>query len=183
MKLPTHRTGLPANVDMITGSALTPVLESVSALPAPAYRQEGGASSRLAPERNPLEGDRQERSLLNCLSFDQLDLARHLLSQFEIVGDNDQGNSFHPVQFEQQVEDRFCCPCIEVACRLVSQKNFGLQHHGPGYSYPLLLSSGELSGLMDQAFLQTDEGQDGFRSRSRLLLCHPLNETGKQCVF
>jgi len=48
MKLPAHRAGLPGNVDMITGSALTPVLESVSALPAPAYRQEGGASSRLA---------------------------------------------------------------------------------------------------------------------------------------
>jgi len=36
---------------MIAGSALTPVLESVDALPAPAYRQEGGAYSRLARER------------------------------------------------------------------------------------------------------------------------------------
>ena len=36
---------------MITGSALTPLLESVAALPAPAYRQEGGLSSRLARER------------------------------------------------------------------------------------------------------------------------------------
>jgi hypothetical protein len=34
MKLPAHTTGLPGNVDMITGSALTPVLESVTALPA-----------------------------------------------------------------------------------------------------------------------------------------------------
>ena len=33
MKLPAHRAGLPGNVDMIIGSALTPVLESVSALP------------------------------------------------------------------------------------------------------------------------------------------------------
>jgi len=33
------RPGLPGDVDMITGSAF---------LPAPAYRQEGGASSRLA---------------------------------------------------------------------------------------------------------------------------------------
>ena len=37
--------------DMIAGSALTPLRESVSALPAPAYRQEGGASSRLARDR------------------------------------------------------------------------------------------------------------------------------------
>ena len=29
-----HRVGLPGNVDMIIGSALTPVLESVTALPA-----------------------------------------------------------------------------------------------------------------------------------------------------
>jgi len=43
-----HRAGLPGNVDIITGSALTPLRESVTALPAPAYRQEGGASSRLA---------------------------------------------------------------------------------------------------------------------------------------
>jgi hypothetical protein len=64
------------------------VLESVTALPAPANRQEGGASSRLARERNPSEGGRQERSLLDCPSFDQLNLARHLLSQFEIVSDN-----------------------------------------------------------------------------------------------
>ncbi len=41
---------------MITRSALTPLRESVSALPAPAYRQEGGASSRLA--REPLEPHR-----------------------------------------------------------------------------------------------------------------------------
>jgi hypothetical protein len=34
MKPPAHTTGLPGNVDMITGSALTPVLESVTALPA-----------------------------------------------------------------------------------------------------------------------------------------------------
>ena len=39
--LPTgrHKAELPGNVDMITGSAF---------LPAPDYRQEGGASSRLA---------------------------------------------------------------------------------------------------------------------------------------
>jgi len=46
------RLGLPGNVDMITGSALTPVLESVTALPAylsTAGRQ-GGASSRLVRE-------------------------------------------------------------------------------------------------------------------------------------
>jgi len=34
MKLSADRAGLPGNVDMITGSALTPVLESVTALPA-----------------------------------------------------------------------------------------------------------------------------------------------------
>jgi hypothetical protein len=34
VKLPTHRAGLPGNVDMITGSALTPLRESVAALPA-----------------------------------------------------------------------------------------------------------------------------------------------------
>jgi hypothetical protein len=50
VKPPTHRAGLPGNVDMIIGSALTPLRESVTALPAPAYRQEGGASSRLARE-------------------------------------------------------------------------------------------------------------------------------------
>jgi len=50
VKLPARRAGLPGNVDTIIGSALTPLRESVSALPAPAYRQEGGASSRLARE-------------------------------------------------------------------------------------------------------------------------------------
>jgi hypothetical protein len=34
--------------NIIKGSALTPVLESVAALAAPAYGQEGGATSRLA---------------------------------------------------------------------------------------------------------------------------------------
>jgi len=43
MKLPAQRAGLPGNVDMITGSAF---------LPAPAYRQEGGVSSRLARENS-----------------------------------------------------------------------------------------------------------------------------------
>jgi hypothetical protein len=45
---PPKGAELPGDVNIITGSALTPVLESVAALPAPAYRQEGGASSRLA---------------------------------------------------------------------------------------------------------------------------------------
>jgi seryl-tRNA synthetase len=49
MKLPAHRAGLPGNVNTIIGSALTPLRESVTALPpSPCYRQEGGASSRLA---------------------------------------------------------------------------------------------------------------------------------------
>jgi hypothetical protein len=34
MKLPTHEAGLPGNVDMVIGSALTPLRESVTALPA-----------------------------------------------------------------------------------------------------------------------------------------------------
>jgi len=48
VKLPAHRVGLPGDVDTITGSAF---------LPAPAYRQEGGASSRLARDasQNRLE--------------------------------------------------------------------------------------------------------------------------------
>jgi len=63
MKLPTHGAGLPGNVDMITGSVLTPLRESVTALPAPAYRQEAGASSRLA--RDPL-GRLPHESLDRC---------------------------------------------------------------------------------------------------------------------
>jgi hypothetical protein len=34
VKLTAHRAGLPGNVDMIIGSALTPLRESVAALPA-----------------------------------------------------------------------------------------------------------------------------------------------------
>jgi len=34
VKLPAHRAGLPGNVDLITESALTPLRESVAALPA-----------------------------------------------------------------------------------------------------------------------------------------------------
>ena len=52
LKLTAHRAGLPGNVDMITGSALTPLRESVTALPAylPTAGRQGGASSRLARE-------------------------------------------------------------------------------------------------------------------------------------
>jgi hypothetical protein len=49
VKLSAHiRAGLPGKENIVTGSALTPVLESVTAFPAPAYRQEGRPSSRLA---------------------------------------------------------------------------------------------------------------------------------------
>jgi hypothetical protein len=52
VKLPAHRAGLPGNVDMIRGSALTPLRESVAALPAylPTAGRQGGESSRLARE-------------------------------------------------------------------------------------------------------------------------------------
>ena len=42
MRLPAHRAELPGDVDIM-------IITSAS-LPAPAYRQEGGASSRLARE-------------------------------------------------------------------------------------------------------------------------------------
>jgi hypothetical protein len=48
MKLPAHKAGLPGDVDTITGLALTPLRESVTALSSPVQRQEGGASSRPA---------------------------------------------------------------------------------------------------------------------------------------
>jgi hypothetical protein len=41
VKLPAHRAGLPGNVIMVTRSALTPLRESVSALPAPAADRRG----------------------------------------------------------------------------------------------------------------------------------------------
>jgi hypothetical protein len=41
VKLPAHRAGLPGNESMIIGSALTPLRESVSALPAPAAGRRG----------------------------------------------------------------------------------------------------------------------------------------------
>jgi len=49
-----HRAGLPGNVDMITGSALTPVLESVAALPAghPADLPVTAGVDRLLRSRN-----------------------------------------------------------------------------------------------------------------------------------
>ena len=37
----SHRAGLPGNIDMITQSALTPLRESVTALPAPAAGRRG----------------------------------------------------------------------------------------------------------------------------------------------
>jgi hypothetical protein len=46
-----HKAELPGSEYVITGSALTPLRESVTAFPAPAYGQEGGASSRLARHR------------------------------------------------------------------------------------------------------------------------------------
>ena len=49
MKLSAHRAALPGNVVMITGSAF---------LPAPAYRQEGGASSRLARDQEKFKSFR-----------------------------------------------------------------------------------------------------------------------------
>jgi hypothetical protein len=51
MKLLAQRAGLPGNVDMIAGSALTPLRESVSALPASRSLAEGRrfGGGRAAP--------------------------------------------------------------------------------------------------------------------------------------
>jgi hypothetical protein len=59
VKLPARRAGLPGNVDMIIGSALTPLRGSVTALPAPAYRQEGGHPADL-PVRGRLLNERKQ---------------------------------------------------------------------------------------------------------------------------
>src|SRR4030042_6778198 len=47
VKLPAHRAELPGNVDIIIGSALTPLRESVTALPAPAIGRKAGHPADL----------------------------------------------------------------------------------------------------------------------------------------
>jgi len=67
LPLPTagrHRAGLPGDVDTITGSAF---------FPAPAYRQEGGASSRLA------------RDYLGLLPHESLDRCCRIVSLCNIM--------------------------------------------------------------------------------------------------
>ena len=51
------RPGLPGNVDTITGSAFTPVLESVAALPA--YPAKAGRGIQATcPQNPPKDGER-----------------------------------------------------------------------------------------------------------------------------
>jgi hypothetical protein len=88
VKLRALRAGLPGNVDIITWSALTPLRESVTALPAPAYGQEGGASSRLARE-SPVQGAPFDHWSKDTISFGSKDF-------FRPKGDL---NSFHFLQF------------------------------------------------------------------------------------
>ena len=67
--LPTgrHRTGLPGDVATTAGSALTPLRESVPALPPyPAYQRAGKAGH---PADLPVRGSKYERTKLSSLEI------------------------------------------------------------------------------------------------------------------
>jgi acyl-CoA thioesterase I len=72
------------------------------------------------------------------------------------VGDHDHGSAFFAVQGQDEVEDQAAGGAIQVAGRLVGQKDGRSQSEGAGQGDALLLAAGELHGIMVEAASEAD---------------------------
>ena len=76
-----------------------------------------------------------------------------------VMGDDDEGLP-GLVQPSEQVEDRAAGDAVEVAGRLVGQKEGGLIDQGAGDGDALALAAGEFGGAVLEAMPEADVGED-----------------------
>src|SRR5688500_18757714 len=92
--------------------------------------------------RNSVTLHHCNRPIVSDASIEQLDCAIRLVSITRIMGDHaDRGSPF--VQVAEETHDRFTVLRIEIAGRLVGEKNRRVARDRSRYGYALLLSARE----------------------------------------
>lgn len=76
-------------------------------------------------------------------------------SQTLVMGDHNQCRALFLIELKEQVGDALTGAGIQIAGRLVSEKNVGLAGECTGYCYALLLSAGQLRRVVGGSLAQT----------------------------
>src|SRR5688500_415233 len=79
------------------------------------------------------------------------------LRRLGVVGDHEDGLAQVAGQLLQQVEDLVRAVAVEVAGGLVAEQERGIGHDGAGDGHALLLTAGQLSGLVGHAVAEPDD--------------------------
>lgn len=76
-----------------------------------------------------------------------------------VVGDEDDGDALLLVELPEEADDLAAGAAVEVASGLVAHEDVGVVDQGPGDGDTLLLTAGELAGMVMQAVGEADERQ------------------------
>lgn len=79
--------------------------------------------------------------------------------EFEVVGDEDEGGAGFVVEVEEEVDDVAAVAAVEVAGGFVGKEQGGAVDEGAGEGDALLLTAGELNGVVVGAVLEADFGE------------------------
>jgi hypothetical protein len=104
----------------------------------------------------------KQRLIADYPAAPQADNPLRPLRQLHIVRDEHQSRACCAVEREEQFYELFARFLIEIACRLVREKNAGLMNEGACKSDPLLLSARELDRIMMEAIAKANLIQEFF---------------------
>src|SRR5438309_241789 len=81
-----------------------------------------------------------------------------------LVGDEDHRGALLPIEGEQEVEHDGAGGAVEIAGRLVREKDWGTEREGARQRNALLLAAGELHRVVIEAALQSDAFEEFARA-------------------
>jgi hypothetical protein len=86
-------------------------------------------------------------------------------------------------KIDQQLVKLGAIVLIEIAGRLISENKNRIVHQGPGYGNPLLLASGQFTGLVGDPISQANFAQEALRPWPNLLHLFPFDKRRHCNVF
>src|SRR5262245_44936923 len=124
-------------------------------------------------------GEVDQRALVDDAAVEELDLAVRVVGITRVVRDHADGRAF-AVQLTQQVHDRLAVPRVQVACRLVREKDCRLARERAGDSDALLLAAGELRRVVVHAVRHADALERVQRRLAALFAVHAFTVGERQ---
>ena len=109
------------------------------------------------------------KSILNEHAILQLHHAAHAVRQIQRVGDDDQGDAFFAIQFEQELGELLGGGAVQSAGRFVGQQKLRLVDQGAHDGDTLAFAAGKFARSVREASLEANALQKPRRAGGRFL--------------